>query len=558
MLKYRNLQFELKSASNAQVTDACLLLTSVKDYPEALRNRIISEESDYLRTGNTWPSDCNNNKTYINPTLLKPDATNQWLVDPAVCPFNDYIPLPIGELERLSHEEGFLSKHCQKKFKLLLSACRRQMEKVNVIFHVGNPLELCYSAQAKFHAVYCSSPLAEEMGLANVINAAGRVLSEEPETTLVIEVSRSEMLRHMDASHYVEEALCVPLSVMPSLFGLRLFFPTDRIGESLPNDFESSHVCLILKRTPPFRDIKLQVQSSWATYFEKLSKKCFTFQDYQPEDDHSLKTYTPLTYFFTLQAAAERAGRGNEPIARREILNRCHPFFKLSARTIIQWMWITKSFHIANSLKVSIASIEKHLSSFANVKLYSGSVQFDEIDLYEFFEKRMINRAPSVRLILLPTALLSMLDMRKPISWHLIPEAHCMDNVRLELTKSLKHGSGWIRFSFPLISDHGLSETHSVVFVDFPTGIFLASIGLMEHLLEEPFNQVNPFANGGPDLPEEILGSLPGGYPLFVQSCIEADNFYQVFIYSEYALSKKGKLASFTSSSQPIDYRPAN
>lgn len=512
---------------------------SVKDYPESLRKGIAREERSYLISGNTWGCNDGGNEAYINPTLINPDVSNQWLVHPAACPFNGYLPFPICELEELCGEEGFVTKHCKKKLSLLLSAYQHHKEKVYLVFHIGNPLELCYSLSEKFDAIDCSF-LAEKAGLANVINAAGRRLSEEPESTLLIEVSQWGKYQ-MDASRYVEEAICVPSSVMPSLLGLRLTDPIDRIGSSLPPDSSSRSMCLTFKRTPPFKNIKLQVPLSWATYFEKLGRKCFAIENEQLDEDLTIKTNTPLTFFFALQAAAERAGRGNEPLFRQGLFNNCHSFFKLAARTFINWMWRTKSLHIARCLNIRIESIKKHLSTFASVKLFSGRVHFDDVCLAGFMERK-IDRAPLLRLVLIPTALLGMLDMKKTIQWHLIPDTHCIDNVRLDFKKSMDLKSGWIAVSFPMVSDHGLDESHTGIVVDFPTGIFLASIGQVKHLEQEHFSQVNPFADGGPDPPEEILGPLSNeaGSPLVVQSCVETENNYKIHIRLEYPVNKEG------------------
>jgi hypothetical protein len=43
--------------------------------------------------------------------------------------------------------------------------------------------------------------------------------------------------------------------------------------------------------------------------------------------------------------------------------------------------------------------------------------------------------------------------------------------------------------SFPLVSDHGLSDTHSGVVVDIQTGVPIIPIGPVRSLQTEPFTQ---------------------------------------------------------------------
>lgn len=68
--------------------------------------------------------------------------------------------------------------------------------------------------------------MAEQFGLANDINATGQILSKEPESILITESSNWSTLSPT-VIKYAEESLCAPLSMLPTMYGVRLADPSN-------------------------------------------------------------------------------------------------------------------------------------------------------------------------------------------------------------------------------------------------------------------------------------------------------------------------------------------
>jgi hypothetical protein len=123
------------------------------------------------------------------------------------------------------------------------------------------------------------------------------------------------------------------------------------------------------------------------------------------------------------------------------------------------------------------------------------------------------------------------MSMDKPLDLsQCVGGAHYIDNVQLRFKKD--RTSGWVTVSFPLISDHGLGETHSGVIVDIQTGLPLIPIGPVRSLQVEPFTQSHPFADPGSILPDELIEPPPLDQTLSmsVVSCLEEECQYIIVI----------------------------
>ena len=95
---------------------------------------------------------------------------------------------------------------------------------------------------------------------------------------------------------------------------------------------------------------------------------------------------------------------------------------------------------------------------------------------------------PKLRLWLIPHDVYENMSMDKPLDLsECVTVAHSIDNILLRFKKDLT--SGWVTVSFPLVSDHGLSDTHSGVVVDIQTGVPIIPIGPVRSLQTEPFTQ---------------------------------------------------------------------
>ena len=155
----------------------------------------------------------------VNPTMLNPTSL-KWELDPALCPFDGYLPMSCTELDT-SFQETVLIRSCQTILKNLISSYQRRQKSVQVYFHLQDALEYCYTETVtKFDVVECSF-LAHHIGLCNLIPACSGVLADHAEAILCTE-TQHWMDYDFSLQKYVEESLCCPLSIIPTMYGLRL------------------------------------------------------------------------------------------------------------------------------------------------------------------------------------------------------------------------------------------------------------------------------------------------------------------------------------------------
>ena len=161
--------------------------------------------------------------------LLEP-LTHRWIVPHTAFPFNGYLPFTISLKVDDESSRSPATSYCQKILQSLGWAYRQSLQRIKFVFHLDDPLELCYKKAAdfnfKFNIVHCSPLMAEQFGLANDINATGQILSKEPESILITESSNWSTLSPT-VIKYAEESLCAPLSMLPTMYGVRLADPSN-------------------------------------------------------------------------------------------------------------------------------------------------------------------------------------------------------------------------------------------------------------------------------------------------------------------------------------------
>ena len=246
------------------------------------------------------------NTTMLNPTSLK------WELDPALCPFDGYLPMSCTELDT-SFQETILIRSCQTILKNLISSYQRRQKSVQVYFHLQDALEYCYTETVtKFDVVECSF-LADYIGLCNLIPACSGVLADHAEAILCTETQHWTDY-DFSLQNYVEESLCCPLSIIPTMYGLRL---ADHItlGPSLLN-FDRKSRKFFWKEVPPFENVALSPSPVLSRSLNQLAKKCFALQ--QPlEIRNSIKNclpapwYSPLTFSYIFGSMKLRLGGEN-------------------------------------------------------------------------------------------------------------------------------------------------------------------------------------------------------------------------------------------------------
>jgi len=137
-------------------------------------------------------------------------------------------------------------------------------------FSIGDPLELIYQLQfigemSRFNVVDFST-LTDEIGLVNTLIAGGQVLSDSPGSLLYTDTSS---VTFAEVPEYIEESLCAPPSMFPTLYGLRLIKSSSVISTSSPKR-------MLWKRTPRYENLGSgDLTSSLWPYMYKLARKCF-------------------------------------------------------------------------------------------------------------------------------------------------------------------------------------------------------------------------------------------------------------------------------------------
>ena len=431
----------------------------LRDFPGSLKRHICKEmvNSFYL-FGHPMVKDAagedDDDNTCINPTLLDPN-TNSWMMKDQLCPFSSYLPLELDKLVRkrgrpsLSEGDaqgGIVVNHCRKKLKELIKAFQQGKTGVTFVFHLGDPLELCYAdgLSSMFDVVDCSGGLADQFGLANVLNAAETRLSVEPESILLTDTVQWHTLNSSSVVSYVEEALCAPLSILPSMYGLRLI---NRIQQE-PPVYDPDAMMITWRRTPRYENLRVDLMTSLKRYLKDLARKCFLMDGYPPGEQSGMKHYTPSTLIYVLRSAAERLGCGFEDLRGSFMPPDLYVHnFQLALKTSHFWTWISKFACLIDRTDFNqeqLSRIRNHMAQFPTLCLVSAVVPQPDF-------VHPPHMPPVLCLLLLPTA--DLLADTGSISQ--FENAHHLDLFSIQTNPERM-----LVVSFVLVSNHGLEETH--------------------------------------------------------------------------------------------------
>ena len=192
----------------------------------------------FIRTANCTP--VKDQTVCMNPTLMKMKIDGRLVVNIASCPFEAYFPIPFNEqIEESDSSVPVISNdtyyYCKEKVGLLLSAFLQRKKRAEFCFHFGDCLELCLYKdymKEKFHVIFCSPEIVKDAALANNIPAASVCLNAESDTSVLLTNSRLSNLKQiylnevqspkLSTVEYIESALSCPLSMIPTLFGMKL------------------------------------------------------------------------------------------------------------------------------------------------------------------------------------------------------------------------------------------------------------------------------------------------------------------------------------------------
>jgi hypothetical protein len=497
---------------------AFYLASKIEDLDDSKRKQVQEEARLYFFKGNCRLGNGSIN-VCVNPTMLDAE-THRWQVHYQLCPFDGYLPLTRGKEMDTSNENEMLIRTCQKILQTLVANYRRCMKTVKIFFHVDDALEFCLSnVKLSFDVIDCSN-LADHVGLINLINACERRLAKTPEAMLFTETMTWTTLAP-SVVNYIEKALCCPLSMIPTIYGLRLANHV-KLGSSEPANlrlFVGYPVRLCWQKALPFGNLSLDPSLSLTHYLDQLAKKCFlvTSPQLSKVGEHlercGMLCYTPLTFNYVVNSVIQRLGDGcflksaGQPTS-----------FKLAQRTLEAW--------------------EKN----QRVLKMSSDFNFNEMYnmlglIYGFIS------TPVLRLVLYPLNKFNYCSLQMPSQQKgkyttfqdlSVPDVHIIDNFQLQIKYSSDGEIESSIISFLLPPDHGLENTHGAFVLDLTSELAIFSLELMSTMHAEDFRQSYPHYQGFP-LPVDTNGSQ-----MRIKSCNEDQYQYTLQITVECAETISG------------------
>ena len=465
-----------------------------------LEAKIKEEFRQYFTTGNCGlavgseaPS------ASINPTLLHP-ATGQWFVHYSTCPFDGYLPLPHKPMEEYK-KNRITFDHCRKEvMKTLLAAFRNCLNSVQFVFHPCDPLSFCFDEAAPKFDVIDTSNLADHFGLGNLLNASARKLRSAQ--SILITESLQLSSRQPDAiviAKYLEKILCCPLSLTPTLYGLRLTGNV-RLGSEVPpflGTLLAVPFCrLRWRKTQPFKRVPLALSPTLDQSIKSFKAVCFLGST----DDFKcrLSRYSPLTFHHVLSDLICRGGIRDSAALFETALCDLPPVFRKSLETTRAWMKNEPIWRVKVLIPFSL--------------LDGQSV------------------APVLRLILVPIADFAqgVSSAADTLSDPLSKVNHFIDNIGLDV--QLKYGGGFDRvvISF-LLKDRSLLKTHGGIVIDRDSGSPIFVVSRLSNCQVESFDVPYPWAWMKPsDVITPLNAPAAKSTELIAESCQESESTYAI------------------------------
>ncbi len=484
-----------------------------ENFPKKLKTKLSLETKQYFETGNCSSSK-HNRRAAINPTLLEP-GTLRWRVDPYSCPFDSYLPLHLDQLE-VSAEEGVVTRYCQKTLKKMVAVYIENRNNVSFNFHLNDALQFCIDGTSeKFDVIDCSS-LADEVGMANLILSSKNVLELHPEAMLLA----NSFQWHKTASTvalYLEDCLCAPLSMIPTIYGLRLAYPVELGSPTLlqvdrSTGYEFPSATLIWHRTLRSENLPVSHSPMLERCLKNLEDKCY-FMDNQSDfwlGERRLLSYTPLTFDFVVIGLAQHNPRHcQKKLLETHLSSR----FVLARKTLEDW--------IDSQPLTLLTGREQILRVFG-----------------KFYSKKKLFVSSMLRLVLAPIEHLkifaSLFDCENladhlPINWaDELPDVHYLDNFNMCYENSQEGRGRLPKVSFLLPRNHGLN-THCGILIDTRTGFPLIFLGLLKDMNQEAFDKPHPIKTQTPSVSEDVSP----GPTMKVVNCKEDVTSYAVEINIE-------------------------
>ena len=326
-----------ENSTKAETVDAIKRRICVKTFYGNLPPSSVDEEIENLvKTGNCLP--IVDKIVCLNPTFF---VQANWQPFYLSCPFDAYFPVPVDE-QLASTETGFATtsvyRYCQSKLEALVTAVRAKKDRIQFHFYFGDCLELCLGEKKlinKCEVVHCSD-LGDRVGLANLILAASHCLSsgnpgsDSANAVLVTETShwknvvgmqRLNTEKHVDETlaDYITISLRCPLSLVPTLYGLRLTNHA-HLGSPLcvqrHDSISASRLTLKWLRTFGYsNNVRVDVSPDMKTAIDRFVDPSFLIKaKNRPPPGIPELPNTPLSFYYFIFSLADRMKWSKERI----------------------------------------------------------------------------------------------------------------------------------------------------------------------------------------------------------------------------------------------------
>ena len=330
----------------------------VEPFGECMKAKSIEEFKLYHSTGNYEPLIGKTTCINLCNFLINMEEGKFEAGSIGICPYDAFFPVPFEE--QITSSFDFKSctalDYCKTRLQWLVTQLRSRKHRNTFHFHIGSCIDLCHRNESmwnKFHVIYTFDLADRYYGLANLIPAALNCLSiENPQSLLLTETAIWIKLENPTVSEFVEIALGCPLSLVPTLYGVRLINHL-RLGSpdcsKLHDVLYTKPVTLQWLRAPAYSDnVLMGISPALKTAVERLAEMCFevpkilssseipsSIPDNLLEDFFEL--YSPETFYYVLRSLVERC-TFVPGAAESLFLAAFPPSLQLTWRTLLMWL----------------------------------------------------------------------------------------------------------------------------------------------------------------------------------------------------------------------------
>ena len=498
-----------ENASESEVVTAVRKrIRSLTCFGSQLPNSLDKEIEHFVKTGNCEP--ITEKTVCLNPTLLTPQLEIS-CVNYLTSPFEAYFPVSLEDqiasasLFELNGGKNAVS-YCKSKLQSLVFLLRSRRTRVKFYFHFGDCLELCFrdtNLQNKFQVVHCSD-LVDHDGLANLLLAASLCLSNNyPEAALLIDTVSWIGLKRpkvpecvQTIAEFIELSLCCPLSMIPTIYGVKL---TNHVQLGSPvciklhDSISVNSVTLKWIKSPAYSsNVYLDMSPTLMQAFALFSEACFVFQQKENSECASLP-YSPLTFYYTLRSLVNRSKwfpGAIDTLVQKTVVP---SILNLEWRTQQEWMKGQPVFLYSSQSPSVLRDVILRGLNFPLVTCILVS-------------KEEIKRHKAKVGIRLPKAFFSNVHVIENLFWTKAKSGLTFIDTKLFADPPL---------SLLLSQDHGLSVSTQLCFVDALSSTMLHSVDFFKLFKSKVI--VNP---------TPILGPSLQATPQHTVKCIEFDDRY--------------------------------